>query len=216
MVVPRGDATSIWVSNILYVMGGSDGNNNVLNSVEAFDPIRGVWSNKTGMPTSREGLVSGAVNGNIFAIGGRNPYNLAIVEQYNPSIDTWISQPSMFTSRSGCACVTYAGRIIVFGGESFATIGTTEEFNPATQQWKCRSPMPTGRLGMSASVVGKLVYLIGGGTNSGTITSSKNEVYYPASSQDPGACAPKMQNASSSNTPSLILVVTMLYLFGKL
>ena len=49
------------------------------------------WQAKTAMPTPRDGLVSGAVNGKLYAVGGANfsGTEFANNEVYTPD-DTWV------------------------------------------------------------------------------------------------------------------------------
>lgn len=58
----------------LYAIGGDEWG----PSVEAYDPVRSVWSPKTPMPTGRGGLGAAALSGKIYVFGGairRGPFS---------------------------------------------------------------------------------------------------------------------------------------------
>jgi len=69
------------VNNIIYVIGGGTGINNVVGTVEAYDPATNTWTTKAPMPTPRVDLGIATVNGKIYAIGGFNTNTLNTVEE---------------------------------------------------------------------------------------------------------------------------------------
>jgi N-acetylneuraminic acid mutarotase len=83
-------------------------------------------------------------------------------------------------ARGGIAAAVLSGRIFVFGGElPFRIFNATEMYDPATQTWVAKAPMPTPRHGMGAAVVGKRVYIPGGGTRPGPGRTNVLEAYEP-------------------------------------
>lgn len=55
----------------IYVIGGRLGNSNgITNALECYDPATDTWTTLNPMQTPREGLVAGAVDGTLYAIGG--------------------------------------------------------------------------------------------------------------------------------------------------
>jgi hypothetical protein len=87
------------VGGVLYAVGGNNGDNSGLTTVEAYDPTSDTWTSKASMPTSRYALGVAVVNGILYAVGGHNTNigSLATVEAYDPVSDTWTSKASMPT-----------------------------------------------------------------------------------------------------------------------
>jgi hypothetical protein len=124
------------------------------------------------MPTARAGLVTGVVNGKIYAIGGvanaPGP-GLATVEEYDPLSDTWTRKTDMPTARHFPGVGVVDGKILVIGGilncEYTSSLSTVEEYDPATDTWTAKTSMPTARTALSACVVNGKIYAIGGASN---------------------------------------------------
>ncbi len=60
------------------------------------------WTAKSPMPTSRSLLSASAVDGKIYAIGGRRTNGgsaSSAVEEYDPATDTWTTKAPMPTAR---------------------------------------------------------------------------------------------------------------------
>ena len=136
------------------------------------------------MPTPRDHLVVGVVDGKIHAIGGRLRHscgaNLDAHEIYDPWEDTWSRAATLPTTRSGIAAVAVGGRVYVSGGEAPAgTFDENEAYDPATDSWERLAPMPTARHGLGAALVGDTIYVIGGGTPPGSSDGTANEAFKP-------------------------------------
>jgi N-acetylneuraminic acid mutarotase len=90
------------------------------------------------MPTARSGLATCAVNGRIYAIGGRISENprivTSIVEVYDPVTDTWTEDVDMVVPRDLLSASAVNGKIYAIGGwnPSMAprTLSTVEEYTP--------------------------------------------------------------------------------------
>ncbi len=83
-----GLATGV-VNGKIYAIGGTTGIfnfNSAFSEVEIYDPVMDRWEVGSAMPTARAWLSSSAVNGKIYAIGGRTgaKVDLPIVEEYTP------------------------------------------------------------------------------------------------------------------------------------
>ena len=92
----RWSHTSSVLNGKIYVIGGDNvynNNYNELTSVEEYNPVTNTWETKTPMHWERAGLVSGVIEGRIYAIGGgfhQSIHDLIIlsaVEEYNPTLD---------------------------------------------------------------------------------------------------------------------------------
>jgi hypothetical protein len=61
-----------------------DYNYNILNTLEAYDPATNTWTSEAPMPTAREFLAAGVVNGVLYAVGGSGFGDGKNVEAFNP------------------------------------------------------------------------------------------------------------------------------------
>ncbi len=124
------------VNGQIYVLGGSEGS----RDVEAYDPATDSWTDRASMPTGRYTLTAGAVNGRIYAIGGKRlPANtpLATVREYDPIENAWVTRAGLSSVRWGLASSVVEGRIYVIGGSEVGPpphpgLTRNEEYTPPT------------------------------------------------------------------------------------
>jgi hypothetical protein len=132
------------INGILYVVGGATGSTNASTNptglLQTFDPSAnsglGAWSTATSMPTARELLSTGVLNGLLFAVGGYDITSTALhtVEAYNPASNTWTSEPPMPTARAGLQVGVVNGVLYAAGGQDPITgtfFTTNEAFTPS-------------------------------------------------------------------------------------
>ena len=119
------------------------------------------WTPKRAMPTARYGLVSGAVNNLVYAIGGIGNGGVfqRKVEAYNPATNTWTTKaqlPAVRAFVSGTAVIN--DRLYVVGGENGN--GETKSlyvYNPSTNSWSSKAPIPiTSANGVVGAINGKI------------------------------------------------------------
>jgi N-acetylneuraminic acid mutarotase len=127
------------------------------------------WTKKADMLTVRAFLATSAVNGRIYAIGGRTvpgptPPPILPVEEYDPATNTWRKRTGMPTARQALSTSVVNGKIYAIGGWSGPGIfrSTVEEYDPATDTWRKKADMPTARSQLSTSMVNGKIYAIGG------------------------------------------------------
>jgi N-acetylneuraminic acid mutarotase len=133
------------------------------------------------MPTGRNHMAAGVVNGKIYVIGGRvgSVFVVAsatdIVEEYDPANDSWgYAHARMPTTRSGVTFATYAGKIYVIGGEYLNNLivgafRDIEAYDPAADAWSALPPMDMPLNAPSAVTLGNRLYIISGQMQSGSI-----------------------------------------------
>jgi len=150
------------------------------------------WTAKSPMPTARAMLSTSAVDGKIYAIGGRQTNGgsaSSAVEQYDPVTDTWTTKAPMPTARQWLSTSAVNGKIYAFGGTPRTyepAFSTVEEYDPATDTWTEKAPMSGARFVFSTSVVDGKIYAIGGSirtmrmTGGGEPPSSTVAAYDPA------------------------------------
>jgi len=154
----------------IYAIGGVGGNamglaEPTIMIVEEYNPATDTWVRKADMPTARSQLSASAVNGKIYAIGGRDAQDttLSAVEEYDPSTDTWTKKADMPMPAFDHTASVVNGKIYVMGGgEPGAILSTIMKYDPATDTWTKEGDMPVPRTAMSASVVDGRIYVIGG------------------------------------------------------
>jgi N-acetylneuraminic acid mutarotase len=166
---------------------------------EAYDPETNKWMTRSPMPTARNHVFAGAVNGKIYVIGGRltSPFitvasNLDVVEEYDPVTNTWDgsgARTPMPTARSGGGWTTYKGKIYVAGGEIqtrqlVGAFRALEAYDPATNSWSILQSMPIPRHGVATAVVDGKIHFVSGHVTSGgapdaNVSTGSHDVYDP-------------------------------------
>ncbi len=193
MPTKRGAAVAAAVNGKLYVLGGASMLPNSkdtsihparahrsLTTVEEYDPGTNTWRERSMMPTPRNHLAVGAVNGKIYAIAGRigaafisgGGNRLDLVEEYDVATDTWNSvRARMPTPRSAVAYGVHGGRVYVAGGEHqdynlSTAFRAFEGFDAAKKEWIVMPPMPLQRHGLAGAVLGNRFHVISGDVQS--------------------------------------------------
>lgn len=186
----RGAGGAAVVNGKIYVIGGAstlpgasdpairfDGQprDSVLGTNEEYDPATNSWKSGAPMPTARNHFLSGAVNGKIYAIGGRlgstfvsRSSNTDVNEEYDVAQDLWTTKAQMPTARSGVAGGVYKGRIFVGGGEFqndkiMAAFRAFEAYDPASNTWDQSLPrMRIPRHGFAGAVIDDQLHVVAG------------------------------------------------------
>jgi N-acetylneuraminic acid mutarotase len=188
----RGAAAAAAVGGKIYVIGGAGARSGssdpvihparphqVLGTVEEYDVATNAWRARSAMPTPRNHHAVAAVDGKLYAIGGRigaafitRASNTDVVEAYDPASDSW-SGPleRMPTSRSAVAWGVHKGRIYVAGGEfqdrrMLAAFRAVESYDAAANSWAILPSMPQPRHGLAGGVIGDQLHLVSGDVQS--------------------------------------------------
>ena len=141
----RDNAGSAVLDGKLYVFGGdtrnSDGSyvDRTLDTVEMYDPGTDSWTDRAPMPTGRQSVIVGTLNGRAQVMGGEvsssPPGAFAANEEYDPATDSWRGLHSMPTPRHGATAATIGDVIYVVGGgpqslTSFSGVNEAFSFKP--------------------------------------------------------------------------------------
>lgn len=214
--VVRSEGSGTAVGNRLFALGGRP----AIGAVEIFDPVGGgFWTSGSPMMTPRSGLGVAALQGKIFAVGGRlgsSPLDgpgLATNEVYNPSTDSWMAKAPMPVPLGDVyATVALGDRLHVFGGwDGIQNTAFTQVYDPAVDAWTLHTPMPTPRSNALAGVLAGRALVIGGLASPFGVNSSMVEVYDPVFDTwctGPAKPTPASEIASTgANTPGVIYAV---------
>ena len=98
------------------------------------------------MPTARDHLAAAAIDGRLYAVGGRvdgnYSRNLTTNEAYDPGADRWEASAPLPTARSGIAAAVLSERMFVFGGEGpSGTFPQAEGYDPKSNGWSSYARM---------------------------------------------------------------------------
>lgn len=141
------------------------------------------WTTRAPMPTVRQDLAVGVVDGILYAVGGGTAFGSAVatVEAYDPATNTWATKAPMPTARRRLSVAVVNGIMYAIGGTTDFTnhFATVEAYNPSTNSWSTRTAMPGGRSGMGVAVANGIVYAISGYSTGGVVATVA--AYDPAS-----------------------------------
>jgi len=178
----RGGGAAVVVDGRIHVVGGlRSGEEVAMHSV--YDPPSNSWSQLDDMPTPRDHLAAGSIDGVIYAVGGRNASingHFDILEAWDGS---WSTKAPMPTSRGGIAATVLAGRLHVFGGEGAdnnrGVFAEHEAYDPATDSWEILDAMPTPRHGTGAAEIDGQIWVPGGADQAAFGAVATNEAWAP-------------------------------------
>ncbi|HEY8746515.1 MAG TPA: carbohydrate-binding protein [Tepidisphaeraceae bacterium] len=169
----RGAGNMAIVNHVLHYFSGADANRVDRHEHWALDlnNLAAGWVSKAPIPTARNHVGTGALNGLVYAIGGASNQDadetaLSTVEVYDPTTDKWNAVASLPTPRalimSGVDVV--GNRIIVGGGETAYNVPTNQitAYDPTTNVWTQLAPLPQARTsGILKDLGGSLIFTTG-------------------------------------------------------
>jgi N-acetylneuraminic acid mutarotase len=210
MPTARGALAAVAVGKKIYVNGGATipsgaplpdgltggGPVELLGTTEVFDTETNSWSRLAAMPTPRNHHSIAAVDGKLYAVGGRvgSCYsggwstNVWMNEEYDIAANVWRTLAPMPTARSGTGIATVNGKIHVLGGEGWiddfgGVFRAHEVYDPKTNSWARAARMMTPRHGFAVAEVGPVIYAVSGVNNAGGAGTlsvvAVNEIYEP-------------------------------------
>jgi N-acetylneuraminic acid mutarotase len=129
---------------------------------------QGTWSTEAPMPIAKAVAASGAINGQLYVVGGFDGVASSTVnEVYDQATNTWGTAAPILTSRDVAGAGTIGGVLYVAGGFLFndSRIYTTnilEAYDSATNSWATKAAMPTPRYEFGPGVIDGIFYAVGG------------------------------------------------------
>jgi len=185
----------------LYMAGGADGDN-LLSTLEVYNPTTDSWTTKASTPTSRWVAQAGVIDGKLYVAGGGDDggYSTAL-EVYDPSTDTWTTRtPMPFGVSVGVAGVI-DGKLYV------ASIEGMLMYDPSTDDWQTKTSKPGLRVGRAGGVIDGKLYILAGAYDSG---ESILDIYDPfTDSWTTGPSAPTARHRATGG-----VIAGKLYVIG--
>ncbi len=176
----RGGAGTVVHDGKIYIVAGIiDGHTSgTVPWLDEFDPETGEWRELPDAPRARDHFPAIAVDGRIYAVGGRNSsyheqYNFTAffrkvtreVDVYDFETGEWttLNDPLPVGTAAG-GLVELGGDIYYFGGESHEPIAhdLTQRLDLDTGRWADASPLKRGRHGGGAVVIDGTIYAAAG------------------------------------------------------
>ena len=178
MPFPRAAAGVGVVGGKIVVAGGIGEARRLARNALVYDLRTRRWSVVPG-PTRREHLGVTALDGVVYAVGGRTSgldTNLLDFESFRPGDRSWRRLQPVPDARGGTGAAALAGHVVSVGGEEpRGTIAEVLAYRIADRRWVPLPDLPTPRHGVGAAALGGRVYVIGGGPEPGLTVSSANE-----------------------------------------
>ncbi|HEX7777147.1 MAG TPA: kelch repeat-containing protein [Parvibaculum sp.] len=154
----------------IYVAGGysqASGRDGSKDDVESnalwiFDPTVGVWISGPSMPSPRVGLSLVALDGNLYALGGRGA-QAGRVFVFDTHAGVWsIAKAAMPAPRNDAAVAVVGHEIYVIGGYDGHPLSRVDVLDADKDVWRVGPALPEPRAGHSAAVLNGHIHVIGG------------------------------------------------------
>lgn len=175
MRTSRGAAAGAVIGDKLYVAGGVNQFGNEYQPysfLEIYDFNTGRWHNGPDMPTARHHLGAVAVEGKLYAVGGRQPSDesLRAFEVFDPRQNRWQRLPDLPHGAGAPGVTAIDGKVILTGGSNEvlepgnagAIFKATYAYDPKTRAWTRLPDMHHPRHGHVAVAADGRVYVFRG------------------------------------------------------
>ncbi|MER5684075.1 carboxypeptidase regulatory-like domain-containing protein [Streptomyces sp. NPDC002205] len=192
------------------------GDNGIYNTMYAYDPAAGSWSQRANPADKRENPVMAVLNGKIYATGGWGlddrdwGHPDGKTEVYDPATDAWTTAAANPHPLAASGVAVLDGKMYVVGGCHELDCGATDvmEYDPATDSWSRDADYPEPIAWESCGAISGKLYCAGGESSSGGATRH-TYVYDPHSdSWSPAADMPIDMYGSGYTTAEGRLLVS--------
>ena len=184
---PRTGLAAAVLDGQIYLLGGRDQFDAVLDTAVRYDPVSGQVFPLPAMGKARTEAAAVVFEGRIFVIGGRGAGGdndvLNDVEFYDPNDNRWRPFVSLTEKRQGLVAVANDTSIVVAGGSNDQNqfLESIEFYNPSEQRWEAvltenpsdgsLAPLElTPRAALAAAGVEGHVFFLGGFGPSGPLS----------------------------------------------
>lgn len=176
----RGRVNIALVGNMLYVVGGSNGVNELDTveclSLEANEEEAVKWKKLEKLPFARSNAGVCTLNGKIYCVGGNATGQNSVKDchVFDPETNTWTSIAPLNTGRCQAGVVAFDGKLWVAGGsDSWNCLNSVECYDPEEDKWTFTPPMLTARRGCGLATLNGRVYCVGGSDGSQSLKSTE-------------------------------------------
>jgi len=184
---PRYYGATAVIDNVVYTVGGLEGEDPSGCVVEAYDPSADAWTTKAPLPAGRFNVAAAACDGMIYLFGGADVDGNVVdtVDRYDPASDTWEAAITRLPRpAAGLAVTVYEDRIYLFGGSRSSQMFVPAEnyydsayaFDPTSLAFEELPAMPVARNMATAAVIDDEIFVIGGMKSPG---ATANQCYRP-------------------------------------
>jgi len=149
----RWAASAVVCNDFLYVLGGRDGHDEVLSSVEILDTRSlnesSTWSLAVPMPSPRASFSATSAGGRIFVVGGYDGSlaDLSSIECFDVRQQLWETLAPLSSPRFALGAAACGGSLYVFGGAvgdvDRVVLGNVERFDFSFECWLPIAPLRT-------------------------------------------------------------------------
>jgi N-acetylneuraminic acid mutarotase len=193
------------INNKLYIAGGRDASNTVIDLTWEFDPVAGTYTakaNETGFQNNVPG--SGAAQGLLWVFGGGNPFAGAGTATASKPGSLEL-QPKMDK-----AAFPWAGIKGAKAPDQPATSNAGRFFNPASNTWTASPNMNVVRSFTSGGAIGSSLLIAAGGYNgSTTVASAETEGICGGGTPTPTPTATPTATRTPTPTPTATATATV-------
>ena len=168
----RGGLDAAVIGDKIYAVGGKgpgfpDLDTDPYATLEVFDIRTGRWSRGPDMPTARHHLGVAAVDGKLYAVGGREVGDLSLgaVERFDPVTEAWETLAPIPQHVGSLGVASDDDEVFATGGgddsEGWVTPATWA-YSPERRVWRRMPDLRQARHGHTAVVVGRRLRVFGG------------------------------------------------------
>ena len=175
----RGYHCSVVLNGELYVIGGENTIDGILDSVKKYNPITNIWVDLTPIQTARTTFDACVLNGEIYIYGGETSSGVTLdsVEKYNTTENKWTYVSPMKEKRKQFGSITFNGKIyVVCGHDGSSPLRSTESYSPETNEWTIIANHKLTRYGHAVTYFNGEMYIMGGTT--GGLLDTSEHLYY--------------------------------------
>ncbi len=142
------------------------------------------WQRRASLPVARNHLGGGALDGQVYAVGGQlgeneSSGNRAEVHRYDPAADRWTAVAPLPVPRGHTTASVFAhrGRLVVAGGTVNGNSPSADvtAYDPEANAWVRLPSLPSGRKTPVAGAIGD-TWVIATGNGGGPTTTNWNGV----------------------------------------
>jgi len=168
--------SAVVVGTNMFIMGGRDVNDIIIQTVEVYDSLKNTWQTLTNASwvNATSDLVAVALGTTIYAVGGyTQDYDVEkIMWLFDTVALTWTLHPATLNVERGDACAVNLGNtIFVVGGfsDNFCSpLASLEVFTTANNSWTIQSVMEFPRADLACGIQHNEFHTVGGERKSST------------------------------------------------